>query len=84
MSLTLTEHAKMRQRQRGFSNLSLDILEQFARRKHAAGGAKELFFGKREAIRASQEFKKLIQVLDKVNGSSIVILDNYVLTMYKN
>lgn len=83
MSLTLSEHARVRQRQRGFSKLSLNILEQFARRKHVVGGATELFFGKRQAARASEEFKRLIQALDKVNGSSMIIADDRVLTLYK-
>lgn len=85
MYLSLSKHASRRQRQRGFSILSLRILEQFAReRKDQGNGATELFFGRKEAAKAAREFKRLIQTLDKVTGSTMVISDSHILTLQKN
>lgn len=84
MTLILTKHARIRQQQRGFSRLMLELLEEFAKEKRAMGAATELFFGKKEALRALEECKRLIQLLDKVSGSSLIVKDGMVLTMYKN
>jgi hypothetical protein len=83
--MVFTEHAKIRQQQRGFrfSPLVLQVLEHFAREKHAQGGATKLFFGKKEAARAVQEFKRAIQALDKVVGSTMIEAGGRVLTLYK-
>ena len=84
MNLEMTRHARMRQRQRGFSELSIRILEQFGRKRKIKDGAVELFLGKREAAMASEEFRKMIQVLDKVSGSSMIMFGNIVITLFKN
>ena len=83
--MVFTEHAKIRQQQRGFrfSPLVLQVLEHFAREKHVRGGATKLFFGKKEAARAAQEFKRAIQALDKVAGSTMIEAGGHVLTLYK-
>ena len=83
MSLALTKHAERRQQQRGFSRVSLELIEQFAQERHARGGAVKLVFGRREAAQASGEFKRLLQALDKVTGSSLIIIDGQVITLYK-
>ena len=83
--MVFTKHAKIRQQQRGFrfSPLVLQILEHFSSEKHVKGGATKLFFGKKEAARAAQEFKRAIQALDKVTGSTIIEAGGCVLTLYK-
>jgi hypothetical protein len=83
MGVPVTKHAERRRQQRGFSRVSLELLEQFARERHAPGGAVELFFGRREAARATGEFKRILQALDKVAGSSLIIIDGKVVTVYK-
>jgi hypothetical protein len=83
--MVFTEHAKMRQQQRGFrfSPLVLQVLEHFASEKHVRGGATKLFFGKKEAAHAAQEFKRAIQALDKLTGSTMIEAGGCVLTLYK-
>lgn len=83
MELRLTEHASRRQRQRGFSTLSLQILRQFGREKEVTGNRTLLFFGRKEATRAAREFKRLLQTLDKVTGSSMIVQDDRVQTVRK-
>jgi len=83
MELRLSEYARKRQQQRGFSTLSLQILSQFAREKNVAGNAAFLFLGRKEAMKAAREFKRCLQALDKVRGSSMVIDDGQILTLKK-
>lgn len=77
-----TKHSRARQRQRGFSRLSLKILEEFGRPEHAVGNATKLVFGPREAAMAAREFKRLLQILDKVRGSTMVIANGQTVTVY--
>ena len=79
-----TKHSKARQRQRGFSELSLRILEEFGKEEYAPGGATKLSFGRQEAAKAAREFKRALQLLDKVKDSTMVISKGCVLTMYHN
>lgn len=80
-----TKHSRTRQRQRGFSKLSLNILEEFGRLEHAAGNATKLVLGRREAAMAAREFKHALQHLDKVKDSTMVISnDEHTLTVYHN
>lgn len=77
-----TKHAIKRIRQRGFSQLSIDMIRQFGRLERAPGGASRLVFGNKEYQKAVKEFKRAIQVLDKARGGSIIIKDDSLLTVY--
>jgi hypothetical protein len=80
-----TKHSIVRQRQCGFSQFSLNILEEFGRREHAPGNAMKLVFGRREAVMAASELKRILQHLDKVKDSTMVISnDGHILTVYHN
>jgi len=57
--MRLTNHAKVRFQQRGFSNFSLDIIQKYGRYEKAPGAAIKVFFGNKEANRVRQELKKL-------------------------
>ena len=82
MYLSLSKHASKRQRQRGLSNLALRMLEEFGReRKGQENGEIELFFGRKEAAQVVGECKRLIQTLDKVKGSTMIISDKHILTV---
>ena len=81
--MRLTSHAKKRARQRGFSNLSLDIIQECGRTERAPGGAVKIFFGKKEHQKAVGEFKKAIQLLDKAKGGTMIIDNEDVLTVYR-
>lgn len=43
----------------------------------------KIFFGNKEYKEAIQEFKRVIQALDKVKGGTMIISQSDVLTMYK-
>lgn len=81
--MKLTKHAQERSRQRGFSNLFISLIEQFGRTEKAAGGAVRVFFGKKEYELARHELKRILQLLDKVNGSALIVDGDSILTMYK-
>ena len=81
--MRLTKHATKRKKQRGFSNFSLQMIQKYGRCENAPGGATKINFGKREYQRTVHEFKKVIQLLDKVKGGSLIIKDGYVVTVYK-
>ena len=81
--MKLTNHAHVRSRQRGFSSIYISLIEEFGRTMDAPGGAKKIFFGKKEFEAARHELKKVLQLLDKVNGSSLIVAGDNILTMYK-
>lgn len=81
--MKLSKHAEIRSRQRGFSSLYISLIEEFGRTMDAPGGAKKIFFGKKEYDAACHELKKLLQLLDKVNGSALIVTGDNILTMYK-
>ena len=81
--MKLTSHAQVRSRQRGFSNLCISLIEQFGRTEIAAGGALKISFGKRECDQAKHELKKMLQLLDKANGGTLIVDGDSILTMYK-
>jgi len=82
--MQFTKHAKERMRQRGFSNLTLKIIEENGKLLPCPGGGIKIVFGKREHQRLVQEFKKILQALDKAKDGTIVTIDDHILTMYKN
>jgi hypothetical protein len=80
--MRLTRHAQRRLRQRGFSNLSLDIIRKCGRTEKAPGGALKIFFGNKEHQEAVAELKRTIQVLDKAKGGALIMENECVLTIY--
>ena len=81
--MKLSKHAKKRKQQRGFSNLSLDIIQYYGRCDRAKGGATMVRFGKQEYQCAVQEFKKAIQLLDKAKDGCLIIAGDRIITAYK-
>lgn len=81
--MNITEHAKVRQQQRGISNITLDIIEQNGRCEKAPGGALKIFFGFKEHKRTIDELKRTIQMLDKVKGGTLIIKEDKIITVYK-
>lgn len=79
----MTDHAKIRQKQRGISNIALNIIEQNGRCEKAPGGALKIFFGFKEYQRTIDELKKTIQLLDKVKGGTLIINEDEIITVYK-
>lgn len=81
--MKMTDHAKVRQNQRGMSNLVIDIIEQYGRCEKAAGGAIKIYFGNREYQNIVHEIKQFLQKLDKAKGGTIIVHDQDILTVYK-
>jgi type II restriction/modification system DNA methylase subunit YeeA len=82
--MNMTDHAKVRQKQRGISNIALDIIEKNGRCEKAPGGALKIFFGFKEYQRTIQDLKRTIQMLDKVKGGTLIINEDKIVTVYKN
>lgn len=81
--MEISDHAKIRKSQRGFSTFTLDIILKHGSSKSAPGGAIKVFFGKREYQKTVQELKRAIQLMDRAKGGNIIIKDDQVLTIYK-
>ena len=82
--MKLTEHAKARKKQRGFSDAILQIIEANGAYERAPGGAVKIFFGKKEHRKTVEYFKRCIQLADKAKGGTIILEDEKILTVYKN
>ena len=82
--MKMTDHAKVRQNQRGMSNLVLDIIEQYGRYEKAAGGAIKIYLGNREYQNIVHELKSTLQILDKAKGGTLIINEDRIATVYKN
>jgi hypothetical protein len=61
----------------------ISLIEHFGRTEKVAGGAMKIYFGKKEYEMAQHELKKLLQLLDKANGSALIVDGDSILTMYK-
>lgn len=81
--MKLTNHAKKRMRQRGFSGFGITIIEKYGRHCQAPGGATKIVFGRKEHQSAVSELKQLIQLLDHVKGGTIITKEDIALTLYK-
>jgi len=97
--MRLTKHAETRKQQRGFSSLSLDIIQEYGRCEKAPGGAVKFFFGEKEYRNAIGDLRntiqftaknherntilKTIQVMERAKGGKVIIKDGYVITAYK-
>lgn len=82
--MTRTKHFQKRFDQRGFSETMLELVMQFGRTEKARGGAVKIFFGKKEGSALVQECKRIIQLIDKAKGATLIIKDDQIITGYKN
>ena len=81
--MNMTNHAKIRQQQRGISNIALDIIEQNGKCEKAPGGALKIFFGYKEYQRTIDDLKRTLQMLDKVKGGTLIINGDKIVTVYR-
>ena len=82
--MKMTDHAKVRQKQRGMSGMVLNIIEQNGRCEKAAGGAIKIYLGNREYQNIVHELKTTLQILDKAKGGTLIINEDRIATVYKN
>ena len=81
--MTRTKHFQSRFGQRGFSEFTLDMVLKCGRVENANKGATKIFFGKKEKIRLIQEAKKVIQLIDKADGATLILEGDNLITIYK-
>lgn len=82
--MELTAHAQIRQQQRGISDSVFDIISNNGRVSYAPGGAMKIFFGKKEYTTAVHEIKKMLKLLDRAKGGTLIVADDKVVTVYRN
>ena len=82
--MEITKHAKLRQGERGIPNSLLNVILENGISAGAPGGAIKIFFGKREHQKIVSAAKKLIQILDKAKGGTLIVKGNDILTIYKS
>jgi hypothetical protein len=78
-----TKHAQTRLRQRGFTDLMIEVIENFGCCQRAPGGTEKIFFGKKEAIQLLHDLKRVIQVLDKIRAGTLIVDGDSIITAYK-
>lgn len=83
MNTKLTEHAKIRFRQRGINNLVLDCVIQYGDVNHAPGGAEIITFTNRNADKEICILRKEIQKLERARGVAVIQKDGCILTGYR-
>lgn len=81
--MTASSHAQARMQQRGIPAALVQIIEQFGSVSQAPGGAEQIFFGRREAQQLRTELKRILQIIDKAQGTAIIVSADRILTAYK-
>lgn len=79
----MSKHAILRKKQRGISDLFIDIIEHYGNCETAPGGATKIIFGNREYREIVGELKFLLQKFDKMKKGSMVFKDEVVITVYR-
>ncbi len=81
--MELSKHAEDRIRQRGISMAALDVIWKYGRESFAPGGAVKYFFGKNEYQYALNDHEERADVINRVKGFTIVVIDGTVITAYR-
>jgi len=82
--MEFTKHSMVRKNQKGFSAFTLDIILKNGLYQRAPKGALKVIFGKKQHQKIVGELKRAIQLMDKTKNSSMIIINDNVITMYKN
>ena len=82
--MEFTKHAIARKNQRGFSNFTLDIILKHGCYQQSKECAIKVYFGNKQYQKIVGELKRAIQLMDKAKNSSMIIINNHVITAYKN
>lgn len=81
--MKLTKHCEERKRQRGFFDFALKVILEHGHMDRAANGATRISFSNKQYQATVSDLKKVIQSLDKAKGGNLVMMNGYVLTVYK-
>ncbi len=80
--MTITKHAIQRSQQRGIPQNEFDLIMQIGTSSDRPGSATEYVVLKKDKIKAIEFLKKMIQKIDKMEGSAVLTNGNSVVTTY--
>jgi hypothetical protein len=83
MNMMKTNHAIERIQQRGIPAVLLDLVEDCGKSKYVQGGREKIYLSKKDIQSIREKLKKMIQVLDKASGLTMIVEGNYLITSYK-
>ena len=81
--MMVSYHAQKRMQQRGIPEVLLRIIEEYGTVSQAPGGAEQIYFGRREAQELRTELKRIMQIIDKAQGTALIVSADRILTAYK-
>lgn len=81
--MNMSNHATIRQRQRGFSDFVMKIIFSFGQLENAPGNTTRIFFSDKDYQLVVSELKKAIQMMDKAKCGQMIVSDNNIITVYK-
>lgn len=81
--MKMSKHAEIRSQQRALPQDVLEIVMKHGRILNAPGGAYKLFFGNKECALAISELKKMMKVLERAKGGTLIFGEDQVVTVYK-
>jgi len=80
--MTLTKHALERSQQRGIHQSDFNLIEQIGTSFNKPDHAIAYVVLKKDRVREIEYHKKMIQKIDKLEGTAIVVKGDQVLTTY--
>lgn len=78
-----TKHADKRQMQRGVTDFIVRLIEYYGSCEAAPGGALRVTLSNREYQVIAGEVKWYLQQLDKARRATLILKDDYLITVYK-
>lgn len=81
--MIMSNHAKIRTKQRGISEELLGIIETYGRCENAPGGVTKIFFGQHEHQRFVTDMKRFLQHIDKIRNCSLIADGNTIITVQR-
>ena len=79
----MSKHATVRSQQRGIPSQLVDMILKFGTPQRKPGSALEYKLTKRDKTEIIMRLKRFIQVLDKVTGKAVLVVDDDIVTVYQ-
>jgi len=79
--MTMTQHAQVRQQQRGLAPMALELLERFGSREHSHDGSEILYFDKHARKRVASYTGGLFGKVSELLDTYAVVSDGHVVTV---
>ena len=81
--MQMTKHAETRCQQRSFPPEILEVVMKHGRVSYITRGVNKLFLGDKECANAVNELKRVIKLLERAKGGTIIFKENQLITVYK-